>query len=392
MSASETPIDGRSLVLILAPIMLSVFVVFVLTGAALPALPLHVSQNFGYGAFVVGLISGAQFAASLISRFAAGSYADTNGPKRSVVIGLLMTTGVGMLYLASLAFENQANISVGILLLGRALMGAAESFVITAAQSWSLSLSGPANGGRVISWMGIALYVGLAAGAPIGSLLFEEYGFLAIGIVTVVVPLTSLPLVLAVASAPPGRRMGIPMLEVFKAVSLPGLGLSLASLGYGAMTAFAVLYFAQRGWEPAWLSFTAFATAFIVTRFVLGGLPDRIGGARVALIFAVIQGAGMLLLWLSPNAPIAFVGAAMVGIGYSLVYPGLGIEAVRRAPPHAKGSAMGAYTAFLDLTLGVLTPLLGLVAGLTGLGSIFLIGAALTLATVPVAIAVSKKG
>jgi predicted MFS family arabinose efflux permease len=55
-----------------------------------------------------------------------------------------------------------------------------------------------------------------------------------------------------------------------------------------------------------------------------------------------------------------------------LVYPGLGVEAVRRAPPQSRGLAMGAYTVFLDVALGFGSPALGLFVSLAGLGSVFL--------------------
>ena len=69
-----------------------------------------------------------------------------------------------------------------------------------------------------------------------------------------------------------------------------------------------------------------------------------------------------------------------------MVYPGLGVEAVRRAPPHSRGLVMGAYTAFLDVALGFGSPSLGLVAGWTGLDSVFLAGALLVLGAAIVAL------
>jgi hypothetical protein len=52
----------------LLPIMAVVLVAFLVIGLGLPVLPLHVHQGLGPGAFVVGLVAGSQFAASLISR------------------------------------------------------------------------------------------------------------------------------------------------------------------------------------------------------------------------------------------------------------------------------------------------------------------------------------
>jgi predicted MFS family arabinose efflux permease len=76
----------------------------------------------------------------------------------------------------------------------------------------------------------------------------------------------------------------------------------------------------------------------------------------------------------------------LTGFGYSLVYPGLGVEAVRRAPPQSRGLAMGAYTALLDVALGFGSPALGLMASWAGLGSVFLAGALIVLCAAAIAV------
>jgi MFS family permease len=118
---------------------------------------------------------------------------------------------------------------------------------------------------------------------------------------------------------------------------------------------------------------------------VFGHLPDRIGGARVALVCVLIEAAGQALIWLAPSSTLALLGAALTGFGYSLVYPGLGVEAVRRAPPQNRGLAMGIYTAFLDVALGFGSPALGLIAGWAGLGSVFLASTVVVLCAAAIA-------
>jgi MFS family permease len=127
------------------------------------------------------------------------------------------------------------------------------------------------------------------------------------------------------------------------------------------------------------LLFSTFAVSLTAARLLLGHLPDRVGGATVALISVLIEATGLALIWLSSSHLIAVVGALLTGCGFALVYPGLGVEAVRRAPPESRGLAMGAYTAFLDVALGFGSPALGLVAGRAGLSSVFLAGALLVL-------------
>ena len=186
-----------------------------------------------------------------------------------------------------------------------------------------------------------------------------------------------------IAPAPSARPA---VTQVLGAVWVPGLGLALSSVGFGTIATFGALIFAVRGWSSSWLVFTLLSIAFIVGRVVFGHLPDRIGGARVALVCLLIEAAGQAMIWLAQSSALVFVGAAVTGLGYSLVYPGFGAEAVRRAPPQGRGLTMGAYTAFLDLALGIASPALGLIASGAGLVSVFLVSTLTVLGAAAIAI------
>src|SRR6266700_4656597 len=173
----------------LLPIMGMVFIAFLVIGLALPVLPLHVHLGLGLSTFVVGLVTGSQFAASLISRVWSGHYADRRGAKRAVIAGLAIAAVAGLLYLLSLRFVGAPWVSVTILLLGRALLGVAESFIITGAVTWGLALVGPQSAGRVIAWIGMAMFAALALGAPLGTILYAVGGFAAVAVATILVPL-----------------------------------------------------------------------------------------------------------------------------------------------------------------------------------------------------------
>ena len=368
-----------------AAIMGVVLVAFLVIGVALPVLPLHVHQGLGFSTFVVGLVTGSQFAASLISRVWSGRYADSRGAKRAVVVGLLTAAVAGLVYLLSLRFAETPWLSATILLIGRALLGGAESFVLTGAVSWGLALAGPANAGRVIAWVGMAVFAALAVGAPMGTTLYAVGGFTAVAAATTLLPLLTVLLVAPLSPVPIQRGAQAGVMKVLGAVWLPGFGAALSTVGFGAMITFSSLLAAERGWTPVWLMFSAFAAALVAARLLLGHMPDRFGGARVALASIFIEAAGLALISFASGPVIAAAGAALTGFGYSLIYPGLGVEAVRRVPPQSRGLAMGAYTVFLDVALGFGSPALGLVAGWTGLGSVFLAGAILVLCATVVA-------
>jgi MFS family permease len=392
ISTAKPAPANESLFATLWPIVAAVFVVYLVIGVAMPILPMHVHQGLGLGAFIVGLVSGAQFTASLLSRFWSGNYADSRGGKRAVIIGLLVAAFAGLFYLLSLRFVGTPAVSLVILLVGRAILGAAESFIVTGALTWGLGLVGLSHTGTVMSWVGTAMYLAFAVGAPLGSALYAAFGFAAIGIATALVPLATLLIAAPRRAVVPAGRPRASFLQVIGSVWMPGLGLALSCVGFGAIATFIVLLFAHHGWGQAWLAFTLLSVAFAGARIVLGHLPDKIGGARCALYSILIEAAGQALIWLAPWPALAFAGAALTGLGYALVYPGFGVEAVGRAPPENRGLATGAYTAFLDLALGIAGPALGLVASGFSINAVFLVSTLVVLAAAAVALYLTRAG
>jgi MFS family permease len=368
------------------PVMASVFLSFLMIGMALPVLPLHVHDVLGFGPFVVGLVAGGQFIASLVSRFWAGRLTDTRGPKRAMIYGFIAGALGGACYLASLLFLSVPVWSVALLLVGRTLLGGAESLIITSGMLWGLGLVAPERSAKVIAWVGMSMFAALALGAPLGSAIYAQFAFVGIALASTLIPLVSLTIILPRRPLVPPRAAEGQVSAVFRAVLMPGLGFALSGITFGGVTAFLTLYFAVQGWTHGALAFSVFAAALVLARIFGGDLPDRFGGARVALFCLFAQAAGLVVIGMAPSGPIAMAGAVFAGAGFSLVYPSLGLEAVRRAPADNRGLAMGMYNAFLDLTLGLGSPALGYLAGREGLGAVFIASAVSAVLAVPIAL------
>ncbi|MFL9924086.1 arabinose transporter [Herbaspirillum lusitanum] len=374
MAATAPP--GVNVFLKLAPLTLAVFIAFLTIGIQLPVLPLHLHDALGMGPTVVGLVVGAQFAAALLSRAWAGNFADMRGGKRAVVSGFLFASASGLIYLASLSVIDMPQASVWVLVLGRVLLALAESLIVTGTMGWGIALVGPQNGGKVMAWLGMAMFAAYAVGAPAGVALNNYRGFAGIAVATVAIPWLALAAISGMRALAPTASRRTPFYKVLGAVWLPGIGLAFSSVGFGVITAFIALLFAAKSWGSSSLAFSAFGAAFIAARICFGHLPDKLGGARVALVCVVIEVAGQLLIWGADTTSSAYLGAALTGFGYSLAFPGFGVEAMRRAPPQTRGLAMGAYVAFLDISLGITSPLAGALAGAWGVGAVYLAGAA----------------
>ena len=375
----------------LLPLTFVAFIGFLTMGLALPILPLHVHDTLGMSPTIVGVVAGSQFAAALLSRVWSGMLTDTKGAKLAMQVGLLAASLGGVIYHASLFLLHLPAASVVVLIGGRLLIGCAESFIVTGALTWGVALIGPQNAGKVIAWVGIAIYGAYAAAAPVGVWLYSFDRFGGIATVTMLLPLLGLACVAPLAAVKPPSARRVPFYKVIGTVILPGVGLALIGAGMGSITAFIALLFANRGWQGTSMVFTIFGVSFILARVFFSSLPDRIGGAKVALVCVLIEAVGQLLIWPATSPLMVYLGAALTGFGYSLAFPGFGVEAVHRAPPQSRGTAMGAYVAFLDISLGIVGPLLGLVASHLGIGTVYLVAGALVFGAFPIALALLLK-
>ncbi len=372
--------------------MAAVFTGFFAMGMAFPVLPRHVHDTLGLGTFLVGVVMGAQYVASiLVGRLWAGEVSDGRGPKVAVPLGLVGVCGVGGLYFVSLAFIAQPTLSYLLLVAARLLTGIAEPFVITAALSWGIARMGPQHSGKVIGWIGMALFGAYAAGAPAGAWVYARWGYAGIAWATVLVPLLTLAIVAGIHGERPAPVERPAFHKVVGLVKVPGLALTLSSFAYAAISAFVALLWVERGWGSAALAFTSLGAGFIVARLLVGHLPDQLGGARVAAVCVAVEAAGQLLIWWAPSEQMACVGAALTGGGYALAFQGFGVEAVRRAPPESRGAAMGGYVAFQDLSMGLAGPLGGLLALKAGLDAVYLAGAIGAVASLGLAVAMQRS-
>jgi MFS family permease len=360
-------------------IIAALFCGYLAVGLPLPVMPLFVHDKLGFSNPIVGLVIGIQFLATVLTRGYAGRLTDHHGGKRSALQGAAVCAIGGLLYLVAAIPGFSPAISLGIIVVGRLVAGFGESQFVTGCVSWSIASVGPQRAGLSMSWTGIAMFAALAVGAPIGMALYQTYGLEAAMIACIVAPLVAAVIAFREVSytSPAGPRL--PFLGVIGQIWREGLGLMLQGVGLSGLTAFASLYFAARNWDHAGLVMTAFGIGFIFVRAVLGSLPDKMSGYRVALWSLVVEAIGQAMLWGAPHEIVALAGALVTGLGCALVFPALGVEALKRVLPANRGSAMGAFVAFLDIAYGLSGPAAGVIAGQFGYAAVYQFGAACAL-------------
>jgi MFS family permease len=351
-------------------------------GMQIAVVPGFVHLTLHYGATLAGLAVSVQYVATLASRPFAGRTSDASGPKRASASGLFGCAASGLLFILAGVLRHSPAASLSALLLGRFVLGFGESWVATGSALWGIARLGEGYEAKVISWNGIGSYGAVAAGAPIGVWLENHYGIGAVGVAGLVVAAVALLWTVAIPDVPASPAKLLAFGKVLKKVYPDGLGLALGAVGFGTIAAFIALYYASRNWTGASLLLTMFGVAFVVARLLFSGTINKWGGYRVGIVSLTIECSGLIVMWLGATPLAAKIGATVAGFGFSLIFPALGVEAVRKVSPENRGSALAVYTAFIDLSMGISGPIAGAIASRAGYPPIFLFAAVAAAASI----------
>jgi MFS family permease len=357
------------------PIILSVFAIYLTIGISLGVLPKFVQNNLGFNSIIIGMVIGLQSLATLLTRAYSGKITDTKGAKKSKMLGVLLSVIAGVAYILAVTFQASPQTALVFLLLARMIHGVGESFLVTGALTWGIGLVGHQNSGKVMTWNGIAMYAGIAVGAPLSIWMSKDFGVLPAFILIMLLPFVSWISTAKLPSIPVDKgHIRTPFYKVIGTVSGQGLSLAFSSMAFGCIASFVGLFFTEKNWGDASLAFITFGACYVLTRILFASFPDKYGGFRIAFISLIIEAAGQIIIWTSASKAMAILGCGLTGVGFSLIFPALGVLAIQKVKPQMRGTALGAYVAFVDLSLGLAGPAAGLAAGWFNYQAVYLFG------------------
>lgn len=356
------------------------FICYLAIGFPIAVLPDFIHEQMGLSITLTGTVMSLQYLATCLVRPLAGKLVDHSGPKPAVVWGLLTCCLSGVLLTLSVHLQSNTHwgaTALFLLLLSRAALGLAESWTATGVIIWGIHISGVERATTVISSNGVASYGGIAVGAPLGALLGKNLSgtatqLEAIGLVIALLSSMALWPTLARDSViPVHANKPLPFHHVIKNIKFFGMALALGSVGFTAVSTFAALYYSARHWDGASLALSTFAICFISVRFIFSHSIQRHGGISVAMAALTAEALGLMLLAIAPSPWLALIAAGLTGAGFSLLSPALGTEVVHQTSPENRGAALGAFTLFFDIALGIGGPLLGWLANQQGYSAAF---------------------
>jgi MFS family permease len=358
MSLSARSFSGRFWALIAAT-----FLGFLGIGTVLPRLAPHVRHDLGGSDQMVGLVIGVFSFVALGSRFVSGPLADSRGRKVVFLSGLLSCAAAGLAYLLPLGIAGA--------FLGRMLQGFGEACLYTGAAAWAVELAGIERSAQALGYLSSGIWGGISAGPVVG----QWFGsFQAAAALQMILALAGFALLTRVPEDyRPEKRIG-PRKWVPRHLILPGLTIGFVNVHYPVIAGFLVLHLANIGASgPA--AFSAYALLVLVSRFFLGGLPDRVRPAITFFSGIILMAVGLLLLAGGPPPFLAVASAAMLGFGFSFPWASIAGSVLRRVPAGERGSAVSILSAFYDLFVGVSSFAAGAVAGRFGYPAAFYMAA-----------------
>ena len=321
----------------------------------LSVLPLFVEGDLGgTDAQVRIAVSSFGLAAACI-RPIIGPLGDRHGRQRLIVSGAIVAG------LATVATATAT--SLGMVIAFRALAGLGEAAVFVGAASAAQDLATDERRGEAASYFSLAIYSSLFLGPPLGEWISETFGtdtaWVLAGGLAVVAASTGIVAPGAPAEPPPKPERRV---LLHRAALRPGAVLFLGLLGYTGFLAFAALHAEEVGIANTGTVFTVFALVIIFLRIFAAKLPDQLGPIRTSRISLSCGAIGLAVLavWTEPVG--VYVGAAILAVAQSFLFPALFALVVDDAPDAERSHAISTLSMFFDLAFGLGGPVIGLVS------------------------------
>ena len=338
--------------------MLVNFGYFLSLGIMNPVLPRFIDGPLGGSKLAVGVGVGSFTIVSLLLRPWSGRMGDRRGRKSGIVVGAFAHTigTLGMVVATSLTH----------VIAFRMLTGIAEAFLFVGASTTAQDLAPDDRRAEAASIFSLSLFSALAIGPAIGETILDNFGFDAVWFTAAaVVGLGALVALTLPDTKPDGAPAeNVPLIH--RAALRPGFPLACAIWSLAAFNSYIPLYALQLGLPGARTVILANAGTILALRLFAGKVPDRIGALRAARMALIFNPAGMAVMGLWAEVPGLFVGAVLLGIGQGFAFPALMSIAVNNAPANERGSVMGTFTAFFDLSFGGGAIVLGAIAQVAG--------------------------
>lgn len=368
------------------------FIGYFIIGLSLSVLPIFISKSLGFSLLIAGIVISLQYISTFFLRAYSGKVIDGKGPKPAVLFSMIGFSLTGIFLIIAYYFKFSPMLSLTFLVVTRLLTGCAEGMVGASPINWAIMALGEKHTAKIISYNGVACYGALAMGASLGIVIEQKYGLYGIGILSIILGIIGFFFAKTKENKTNTHQKEIQSFwKVLGKVAPFGVCLALGGIGFASISTFITLYYNHFHWNNGALCLSIFGALFVAGRLVFSNVINKYGGIKVAIACLFVETIGLLIIAFATNAQMALVGAGVTGLGFSLIFPALGVMAIKSVSPSSQGSALAGYGLFIDISLGVAGPIIGSVADFFGMQFIFPFSAAMVFIGLGLAYFLKKK-
>jgi MFS family permease len=336
-----------------------------------PVLPDYVEKSLGHGSIAVGIAVGAFAVGAVTLRPFAGRIGDSVG-RRVLIVGGALAVGCSTL---CYGFVHE----LWFLVVLRIINGFGEAGFFVGAATMITDLAPVERRGEAVSYWSVAVYGGLSFGPALGSVLHGKDHYGAVWIVSGCLALLAAAVGLFTVEQVRPARVERPQHLLHRSAVGPGTVLFLGLIALAGFTAFIPLYVDDLN-VSAGVIFAFYGVLILGVRVFGARVPDRLGARRTGTLALAGAGAGIGLIAAWPSVVGLVIGTAVFAAGMSLMYPSLLVLALDGVSDAERGSVVGTFSTFFDLSQGVGALICGAVVAFAGDRGAFTTGAVCALA------------
>ncbi|WP_210123934.1 MFS transporter [Staphylococcus sp. GDY8P95P] len=334
---------------------------------------------------MAGLVSGLFIIGSLIGRFITGKYVNKIGPKRILIIDLILLIITQLFYFIEGA--------LAILMFTRLVNGIATGVTTTATGTIAAYATPQERKSEGISLFSLSLVIGAAIGPFFGLLLINTFPIQLLFLLCLMCGIISFIISFFIKlNIDTTRDIIKPQTTVSKKFNINNyiakealpvaIIMLLAGLSYSSILTF-LQFFAQEINLVTISSyfFIFYAIASLITRPIAGRMMDLKNEnviAYPAFIFLILT---FLTLSITNNSWLLILAGLLLGAGYGNISSCMQAIAIKVSPPAKYGIATSTYFIGLDLGLGFGPYILGFVTSAVSFAQLYAIMGVLVLIT-----------
>jgi MFS family permease len=354
------------------------------------AFPLYVKDSLNGNQQQMGLAITIYVIGGVLIRPFSGQWVDRFGKKKMAVIGLVI------FLIACVSYFGSKGILLFLVI--RLIHGMSYAVASTATSTVASTLVPDSRQGEGMGYFSMFMSISMVVGPALGLFLWKDKNINVLLLAVCVIAALSLLFTIGMRMPQQRQSISVPVLNLEpikkrkgmrwsdfiepKALPISLLGFILA-FSYSSLSGFISSFTAEihQSYVTSYF-FVAFAIMIVLFRPIIGKVFDQYNEHLLAYPGILLFAIGLLLLSQAHSGTVILMAGIIMGIGYGALIPCFQTLAIKLAPGHRRGAAMGTFFLLFDLGYGLGSYFMGLIASFSDYRMMYVVAGFITLLSV----------